>query len=157
MSQQGATPSGTPSNSPGSPWPPRQSTGGRGGWVTGGVTFAGVLMLCGGVLAVLQGIAAVAEDDVYRRVGSYVYEFDLTGWGVIHIVLGVLVAVTGWGLLSGRSWARVAGIVLASLGLVLQFLFLPYQPFWAVVMMAIDLFVIWSLVSAGVASADSDR
>ncbi|MFE1443687.1 hypothetical protein, partial [Streptomyces sp. NPDC058739] len=145
----------TRSTARGATGPPRRPAGRRGGWESGGVTFAGVLMLCGGAIAVLQGIAAVAEDDVYRRVGSYVYEFDLTTWGVVHIVLGVLVALTGWGLLSGWSWARVAGIVLASLGLVLHFLFLPYQPFWAVTTMAIDLFVIWSLVSAGVAGTDS--
>ncbi|MFF0199848.1 hypothetical protein [Streptomyces sp. NPDC005017] len=149
MSQQGATPSGTPSSTTDGTWPPRQPAGRRGGWESGGVTFAGVLMLCGGAVAVLQGIAAIAKDDVYRRVGSYVYEFDLTGWGVLHIVLGVLVALTGWGLLSGWPWTRAAGIVLASLGLVLHFLFLPYQPFWGVTTMAIDLFVIWSLVSAG--------
>ncbi|MFB9465598.1 DUF7144 family membrane protein [Streptomyces cinereospinus] len=119
----------------------------REGWVTGGVTFAGVLMLCGGVLAVLQGIAAIAEDDVYASVGAYVYELDLTGWGWIHLVVGVLVAVTGWGLLMGAAWARFAGITLAALSLVLQFLFLPYQPVWSVVLMAIDVFVIWALAS----------
>jgi hypothetical protein len=124
--------------------------------VTGGVTFAGVLLLCGGVLAVLQGIAAVAEDDVYARVGTYVYELDLTGWGWVHVVVGALAAVTGGGLLRGAAWARFAGIVLASLSLVAQFLFLPYAPVWAVVMMAIDVFVIWALASR-LERADGDE
>ncbi|MGQ4365242.1 DUF7144 family membrane protein [Streptomyces sp. SAS_272] len=112
-----------------------------------GIVFAGVLMLCGGVLAVLQGIAAVAEDDVYARIGSYVYELSLTGWGWIHLVLGALAAVTGAALLRGMAWARFTGAFLAALSLVLQFLFLPYEPLWSVVVMAIDAFVIWSLVS----------
>ncbi|MFF8971183.1 hypothetical protein [Streptomyces sp. NPDC014995] len=115
--------------------------------VTGGVAFAGVLMLCGGVLAVLQGIAALAGDDVYARVGSYVYELSLTGWGCVHLVLGLLAAVTGAGLLKDAAWARLTGILLASLSLVAQFLFLPYQPLWSVVVMAIDVFVIWALAS----------
>ncbi|CAM5646389.1 DUF7144 family membrane protein [Streptomyces fumanus] len=116
-------------------------------WVTGGVVFAGVLLLCNGALAVLQGIAAVAEDDVYGRIGSYVYEMNLTGWGVVHIVLGALVLITGYGLLKDLAWARLAGIVLASLSLVAQFLFLPYAPVWSVVVMALDVFVIWALAS----------
>ncbi|WP_406005946.1 hypothetical protein OG440_06980 [Streptomyces sp. NBC_00637] len=113
----------------------------------GGVVFAGVLLLCSGVLAVLQGIAAIAEDDVYARVGSYSYELDLTGWGWIHLVLGVVAAATGAALLRGMAWARFAGIFLAALSLVAQFLFLPYEPLWSIVVMAIDVFVIWALVT----------
>ncbi|MGW1541537.1 DUF7144 family membrane protein [Streptomyces sp. NPDC002309] len=138
MAQHAAHPTGSTHTAP---------TDRREGWVTGGVTFAGVLMLCAGVLAVLQGIAAIAEDNVYARVGAYVYELNLTGWGWIHLALGVLVAVTGWGLLVGQSWARYAGIALAAISLILQFIFLPYQPVWSVVMMAIDVFIIWSLAT----------
>ncbi|MEU1281354.1 hypothetical protein [Streptomyces sp. NPDC005805] len=116
-------------------------------WVTGGVVFAGVLMLCGGVLAVLQGIAGIAEDDWYTRVGDYVYRISLSGWGWIHLVVGVLVAVTGAGVLKGAEWARLTGILLASLSLITQFLFLPYSPVWAVIMIAIDVFVIWALAA----------
>ncbi|MFC0051251.1 DUF7144 family membrane protein [Streptomyces actinomycinicus] len=142
---QAAQPSG-PAPSSGS-WPPRQPADQGTGWVTGGVTFAGALMLCGGILAVFQGIAAVVEDDVYARVGTYVYRWDLTGWGTIHIIIGALVLITGIGLLKDMAWARFAGIFLASLSLIAQFLFLPYQPIWSLVMMAIDVFVIWALAS----------
>jgi hypothetical protein len=120
---------------------------GRSPWATGGATFAGVLLLLNGILAVLQGIAAIAEDDVYARIGSYVYEINLTGWGWILLILGVIAACAGAGILSGAAWARAAGIALASLSLIAQFLFLPYQPVWSVIMMAIDVFVIWALAS----------
>lgn len=115
------------------------------GWAAGGVVFAGVLMLVHGVLVVFQGIAAIAEDDVYARVGDYVYRINLTGWGWILLILGVVVAVTGWGILKGADWARLTGILLASLSLILQFLFLPYAPVWSIILIAIDVFVIWSL------------
>ncbi|MFC8509690.1 hypothetical protein ACFU3J_12485 [Streptomyces sp. NPDC057411] len=137
MSQQTTQPSGAPRDG--------RDTG---GWVAGGVMFAAVLLLCSGILAVLQGIAAVAEDDVYTRVGSYVFEFNLTSWGWIHIVLGALVALTGGGLLKGATWARFAGLLFASLSLLAQFLFLPYAPFWSILVMGIDVFVIWSLASS---------
>lgn len=116
-------------------------------WATGGATFAGVLMLLHGILAVFQGIAAIAEDDVYARLGDYVYEINLTGWGWILLILGVVAAVAGWGILSGAEWARAVGIALASLSLVAQFLFLPYAPLWSLVMMLFAVFVIWSLAN----------
>ncbi|MEU2063194.1 hypothetical protein [Streptomyces sp. NPDC013455] len=142
---QAAQPTGpTPS---GGSWPPRQTAGAGSGWVTGALTFAGVLMLCGGILAVFQGIAAIARDSVYFRIGDYVYAMNLTGWGVIHLVLGVLVLGTGIGLLMDMAWARFAGLFLVSLSLIAQFLFLPYSPVWSVIMMAIDIFVIWALAS----------
>jgi hypothetical protein len=118
---------------------------GNSGWVTGGVTLAGVLMLINGVLFVFQGIAAIAEDEVYVRLDSYIYRISLTGWGWILLVLGVIAVAIGCGILGGRTWARVTGIVLAALSLVAQFLFLPYAPVQSVVMMALAVFVIWAL------------
>ncbi|WP_372351554.1 hypothetical protein [Streptomyces sp. KL116D] len=115
------------------------------GWVTGGVVFAGVLLLVNGVLAVLQGISAIAEDDVYERVGDYIYKINLTGWGWLLLILGIVAALVGGGILKGAAWGRAAGILFASISIVLQFLFLPYAPVWAVVAIALDVFVIWAL------------
>ncbi|MGX2997643.1 DUF7144 family membrane protein [Streptomyces sp. JNUCC 64] len=131
----------------GAPTPHRKSSS-HDGWVTGGTVFAGVLMLVSGVLAVLNGIAAIAEDDVYATVGDYVFEFNLTSWGWIHLVLGVLVAIVGYGILKGADWARALGVGLAALSVVLNFIWLPYQPLWALVSIAIGVFVIWALCSS---------
>lgn len=133
---------------PAAPAPTEGGTGmtpAEGGWVTGAVVFAGVLMLMNGVLAIFQGISALAEDDVWARIGDYVYKINLTGWGVILIVLGAVVAATGWGILMGAAWARLTGIFVASLSMVAQFLFLPYAPIWSVIMIALNFFVIWAL------------
>jgi len=114
-------------------------------WASGGVVFAGVLMLMNGVLAIFQGISLLAEDDVWARVGDYVYKVSLTGWGVILLCLGVLAAVTGAFILRDASWARMTGIFLASLSMLAQFLFLPYAPVWSVIMIGLDFFAIWAL------------
>ncbi|GGT16359.1 hypothetical protein GCM10010271_19060 [Streptomyces kurssanovii] len=119
--------------------------------------FAGVLMLMEGFLNILSGIAAIAEDDVYARVGDYVFKFDLTTWGWIHLIVGILVAVTGGGILQGAAWARGLGVGLAVLVGVLQFMWLPYQPIWAVVSIAIAVFVIWALTSDHGRGPDRDR
>ncbi|MGW0965527.1 DUF7144 family membrane protein [Streptomyces sp. NPDC002516] len=120
---------------------------GSSGWAAGGVTFAGVLMLVNGGLNILQGISAIAKDDVYARVNDYVYRINLTGWGWILLILGAIAAVTGWGILKDAKWARVTGIVLASLSMLFQFMFLPYAPIWSVILLAIDVFVIWALAT----------
>ncbi|MFD4546636.1 hypothetical protein ACFVXW_05605 [Streptomyces sp. NPDC058251] len=116
-------------------------------WAAGGVTFAGILLLMNGILAVLQGISAIARDDVYARVHDYVYRINLTGWGWILVILGAVVAVTGAWILKGAAWARLTGILVASLSIIAQFLFLPYAPLWGLVMIAIDFFVIWALAA----------
>lgn len=107
--------------------------------------FAGVLLLVDGILSVLKGISGIATDDVYARVNNYVFEFDVTAWGWIHLILGVILLVVGWGILKGFDWARGAGVGLASLSIIANFIWLPYQPVWAIVSIAIDVFVIWAL------------
>ncbi|WP_152648553.1 DUF7144 family membrane protein [Streptacidiphilus anmyonensis] len=109
--------------------------------------FAAVLLLVVGVLAVLQGISAVAGDSVYATVGKYAFKFNLTAWGWIHLALGVLSVTAGWGVLKDATWGRTLGIWLASVSIVASFLFLVYLPVWSLVIIAIDVFIVWALVS----------
>ncbi|KOG28303.1 MULTISPECIES: DUF7144 family membrane protein [Streptomyces] len=132
--------------------PTQSSTAGS--WAAGGTLFAGVLMLVTGFMDIFQGIAGIAEDDVYTRVGDYVFKFDLTTWGWIHLILGVIIAIAGLGILKGAEWGRIAGISLASLNILFQFLFLPYQPWWALFSMAVSIFVIWALATDDAYGAD---
>ncbi|MFF7979791.1 hypothetical protein ACFZDK_11735 [Streptomyces sp. NPDC007901] len=125
---------------------PAPAPGTSGGWASGGIVFAGVLLLMNGVFAILQGISALATDDVYARVHDYIYKISLTGWGWILVVLGALGVVAGAALLKGApGWARGLGIFLAALSMIAQFMFLPYAPLWALIMIGIDFFVIWAL------------
>ncbi|MCB5164103.1 hypothetical protein LG634_04535 [Streptomyces bambusae] len=141
---------------PGTPAPPRGPAGGpeRNAWAAGGTLFAGVLMLTQGIFGVLAGIAGIAGDDVYARVGNYVFEFNLDAWGWIHLILGVLVAITGWGILQGAEWARGAGIGLAVVVMIAQFMWLPYTPWWALLSIALSVFVIWALCTDRGSAAD---
>jgi hypothetical protein len=80
---------------------------------------------------------------------NYLFKFDATTWGWIHLLLGVVVAFAGWGLLSGRTWARVVGITLAVLSAIANFAFIPYYPFWSLLIIALDVFVIWAIAAHG--------
>ncbi|MFE4632043.1 hypothetical protein ACFRJ1_01520 [Streptomyces sp. NPDC056773] len=123
-------------------------TGAGSAWAAGGTMFAGVVLLVDGVIAVLKGIAGIAENDVYATVGSYVFAFDATAWGWIHLLLGIVLGVVGWGILKNAPWARATGVVLAGLSVVVNFMWLPYAPVWALVSIALGVFVIWALCTA---------
>jgi hypothetical protein len=99
-------------------------------------------------MAVLEGIVGIHEDAVYVVTrGAYTYKFDVTAWGWIHLVLGVVAVAVGTGLLRGVEGARWGGVFIAGLSMIANFMFLPYQPVWAFVMIAVDVFVIWALTT----------
>jgi len=114
-------------------------------WAEGIGIFAGAGLLIVGLFQFLEGVSAAAKDDVLVRTNDYVFQFDLTTWGWIHIVFGIIVAVVGGAILAGQGWAMVAGVVLAILSALMNFAWLPYYPFWAVVIIAFDVAVIWAL------------
>ncbi|MFD3546515.1 hypothetical protein ACFWUW_13030 [Streptomyces sp. NPDC058655] len=122
---------------------------GESAWAAGGTMFAAVLLLVDGVLSVIKGIAGIAKDDVYTRLGDYTFKFDVTGWGWIHLILGIVLIIVGAGLFKGALWARTMGVVLAGISVILNFMWLPYTPLWAIISIAIGLFVIWALCTDG--------
>src|SRR5215218_2679117 len=76
------------------------------GWAVGFIMFAAIMMIMAGVFQALQGLVAIFENEFYVATRNYTFQFDATTWGWVHLVLGLLVAFAGWGLLSGRTWAR---------------------------------------------------
>ncbi|MEU5320834.1 hypothetical protein AB0G67_29370 [Streptomyces sp. NPDC021056] len=114
-------------------------------WATGLTAFAAVMLFLVGLLDLFRGIMAIAEDDIFVTTRNYVFEFDLTGWGWIHLSLGVVAVIVSIGLLRTSTWARVLGVAIAGLVIIANFLSLPYYPVWSVVMIAISAFIIWAL------------
>jgi hypothetical protein len=111
----------------------------------GGYVFAGTMMVMIGVFQMFAGLAALIEDDFFVVTQNYAFDVDVTAWGWIHLLGGVLVALAGWGLFAAKTWARVVGIVLAVLSAVANFFFIPYYPFWSLLIIALCVWVIWSL------------
>ncbi|MBC9725791.1 hypothetical protein H8R17_12935 [Streptomyces sp. TRM68367] len=102
-------------------------------------------MIFGGIMSIFQGISAIAEDNVFVATRNFTYEFSLTGWGSLHLALGIVVAIAGFAVFTGALWARAVGIVVAGLSMVANFVWLPHAPVWAIVLIIVHGFVIWAL------------
>jgi hypothetical protein len=114
-------------------------------WVVGLSLFAGVLMIVAGVFNAIEGLVALFHNEVYVAGPRYVFAFDLTTWGWIHLLIGIGVAAAGFALMSGRLWGRLVGIAIAVLSMLTNFLFIPYYPVWSLLIIALNVFVIWAL------------
>ncbi len=124
---------------------PHRSPGTTQLWAGGLTVFAAVMLGITGVVGIFRGIMAIAEDDVFLTTPNYVFQFDLTGWGWIHLVLGAVALAVSFGLYKVSMWARVAGVAIAAVVIVANFLSLPYYPAWSILMIAMSGFVIWAL------------
>ncbi|ARF54279.1 DUF7144 family membrane protein [Streptomyces gilvosporeus] len=113
--------------------------------VSGWTILAAVLMVFGGVMAVLEGIVAIAHGHVFVATRDYVFSFSVVGWGWIHLVLGIVIFFAGLALFGGAVWARVVGVILAALSALGNFLWIPHAPFWALVLLGLDITIIWAL------------
>jgi hypothetical protein len=117
---------------------------------TGGAIFAAVIMLTIGIFQAIAGLVAIINDDWYVKTANYTFDLDITAYGWIHLILGIIIALAGAALFAGKVWAAMLAIFLAMLSAVANFFFIPYYPFWAITIIALDVWVIWSLTRPGV-------
>lgn len=119
------------------------------GWAIGGITFAGVIMMITGSFQAIAGLVAIFNDDFFVAARNYTFDLDVTAWGWIHLILGIIVAAAGLSLLAQRAWAAVLAVVLAALSAIENFFFIPYYPFWSILVIALDVWIIWALTRPG--------
>jgi hypothetical protein len=124
--------------------PPEPSTA-----AVGFTFFAAMMMGLLGIWWVMTGLSAVFNDDLYVVGQEYVFQFDITTWGWIHLLTGAVLIAAAIGLYSGAVWARVVGVVMASLGAVFAFAWLPWYPGWALLFVGVSIAVIWALTVHG--------
>jgi hypothetical protein len=121
----------------------------RSGFAVGVTYFAGITMIILGAFDFLQGLSAVIKKAFFAVTDNYVFKFDVTAWGWIHLILGLLVMLAGMALFSGATWARTVGVILAVVVAITNFAWLPYQPVWSVLIIATSIVVIWALTAHG--------
>lgn len=113
--------------------------------LSGASLAAGGTMLLSGAFSIIMGVSGVARDRLFATSSPYTYWFDLTAWGVIHLVVGVVLLIAGLGVLAEKSWGRGAGAAVTAISLITQFMFVPHYPAWAIPMMTLDLLILFAL------------
>lgn len=124
-------------------------------WAVGWTGFAGVMLIIVGVFDIFAGLVALVNDEFYVVGREWVFEFDITGWGVFKIIVGIVLLLSGIGLFSGNVAARVVGVIVAGLAAIANFAWLPYYPVWSIIVISICVAVIWALTAHGHDMAES--
>ena len=115
-----------------------------------GVTLtAAIILVIGGVLHAMEGVVGLATNEFYVATQKWIFKFDATTWGWIHILVGIIAILAGIGLFYGAVWARTLGVIIAAVSIFVNFAWLPYYPIWGVVIIVFDFFVIWALTAHG--------
>ena len=121
-----------------------------------GVTVAAaVFMIMIGVFQAIQGLVALVNDSFYVVGAEYVFEFDVTTWGWIHLILGTVAALAGFALFQGAVWARTVAVLMASVSIIANFMWIPYYPLWSLTVITFGAFVIWAVTAHGRDIVDS--
>ena len=119
------------------------------GWAIGWTWFAGLMMVMIGFWHAIAGLTAIINDEFYTRTPNYLLKFDVSTWGWIHLLLGILILLAGFALFSGAVWARSLGVILAVVSAIAAFGWLPYYPVWGIIIIVVAVAVIWSLTVHG--------
>ena len=115
----------------------------------GWTAFASIMMVLGGAWWIMAGIVALVNDTFYVVGNEYIFQFDVTTWGWIHLLLGIVILFAAYGLFSGAVWARTVGVIIAVVWALFAFAWLPWYPLWAILLITISVFVIWALTAHG--------
>ncbi len=116
-----------------------------GGESSAWIAFAGIMMVIVGCLDMFWGLAAILNDEVIVVGGHGALILSITAWGWVHFLLGVVILLTGMGLLTGNAAARAVAIFLVGLNAVLQVVWFPAAPLWAFLMIILDIVIIYQL------------
>ena len=117
--------------------------------MAGWIGFAGILIMIVGMLDFFQGLIALFNDNYYVVSASGFLVVDLTGWGWIMLIWGVLLVLAGMGLLGGQGWARWFAILLVALNFIAQLGFLgnSQYPLWSLTTLALSVIVLYALTA----------
>ena len=119
------------------------------GAAIGWSAFAAFMLMMLGIFQALAGIAAIANDEAFAVTEDYVIKLDTTQWGWVHLIIGILVFLAGLGIFSGNVLARTVGVLVAIGSAVSAFIYLPIQPVWSSILIAVAVSVIWALTAHG--------
>ena len=107
------------------------------------------MMVLLGFWWIIAGLVAVINDSFFVVTQEWIFEFSTTTWGWIHLILGIIILFSGFGLFSGNVMARTVGVMIGVVSAFAAFAWLPYYPVWAILFIAVSVAIIWSLTAHG--------
>jgi hypothetical protein len=117
---------------------------------TGWVVFAAFMMIMVGSFQAIEGLVAIFDDDFYHVTeNGLVVNVDYTVWGWTHLLLGVLLIVSAFGVLAGNVVARAVAVALAGISALLNLVFIEAYPIWSIIIITVDVLVIYALIVHG--------
>jgi hypothetical protein len=149
MSEYSAHSSGRVDDPASGYWDVRSTRGARTSAWAGWIGFAAIMMIIMGMFSAIEGLVALFNRNYYLVGPDNVLVFDLTSWGWIHLIFGILVTITGIALFSGATWARWVTVGLAAVDAVVQLAFIGIYPLWSMIVIAFCVIVIWAIVVHG--------
>lgn len=123
------------------------------GWI-GWIYFGGLMMMLLGSVHIIAGLVALFNDEVILVGQKNVWLLDITAWGWVHLIAGILVLMAGLAVMSGKMWGRVVGIVLGVLAAIANFAFIPVYPLWSILMFTLCVIIVFALVAHGAEAKD---
>lgn len=119
------------------------------GWA-GWVVFAGAMLVLMGVFQAIEGLVALFRTGYYAVPASdLVVSVNYNTWGWIHLILGVIAILVGFGLITGNTVARVLGVILAGLSAIVNLAFIAAYPVWSTILIALDVIIIYAIIVHG--------
>lgn len=119
------------------------------GWAIGWTAFAAITMIMAGIFWAISGLVAILNDEFYVVTQRWIFELDISTWGWIHLILGIVIGVAGLFLFKGAVWARTVGVIIGVISAIIAFTWLPYYPVWAIILIVVSVAIIWSLTVHG--------
>ena len=119
------------------------------GWAIGWTWFAGLMMVMAGFWHGIAGLTAIIDDEFFVPTQNYILKFDVSTWGWIHLLVGIVIVLAGFALFRGAVWARTLGVIMALVSGLAAFAWLPYYPIWGIIIIIAAVAVIWSLTVHG--------
>lgn len=116
---------------------------------TGWVFFAGLMMILSGIFEVIAGLTALLRHTWYAVTSTHLLVFNYTAWGWIDLAIGLLILLAGISVLHGSTWARVVGVILATLSAIGSLASVSSYPVWSIIFITIDVLVIYALAVHG--------
>lgn len=118
-------------------------------WV-GWILFAGVMLILLGTFQAIAGFVGIFDKSYYVATpNQLVLHMSYTAWGWTHLVLGVAAVAAGYGVMAGKTWARIYAIILAGISAIANLMFIGAYPVWGVIIITFDVLVIWALALHG--------